>query len=151
MSKRLTLVCMLLAAGAVQALDLEQAEKAVEIRQAVLKITGWNTGPAAGMVKEKIPYDPERFQVHAERIAFSMTMIPDAFRTDTREFPLETEALDLIWEEHDEFLELAADAEEKSAALAAVSRTGDLEKVTAAFLEMGQACKACHDKFREDD
>lgn len=151
MFKTLTLACTLLAAGAAQALDLEQAEKAAEIRQAVLEIAGWNTGPAAGMVKQKIPYDPERFQVYAERIAFSMTMIPDAFRTDTREFPLDTEALDVIWEEHEEFLERAADAREKSAALATVAKSGDLEKVTAAFLEMGEACKACHDKFREDD
>lgn len=151
MFKTLTLACTLLAAGAAQALDLEQAEKAAEIRQAVLEIAGWNAGPAAGMVKQKIPYDPERFQVYAERIAFSMTMIPDAFRTDTREFPLDTEALDVIWEEHEEFLERAADAREKSAALASVAKSGDLEKVTAAFLEMGEACKACHDKFREDD
>ncbi|MGD8978077.1 MAG: cytochrome c [Gammaproteobacteria bacterium] len=151
MFKRLTFACMVLAAGAAQALDVEQAEKAAEIRQAVLGIAGWNTGPAAGMVKQRIPYDPERFQVYAERIAFTMTMIPDAFRIDTREFPLETEALDVIWEEHEEFLQRAADAEEKSATLAAVAKSGDLEKVTEAFLEMGQACKACHDKFREDD
>jgi cytochrome c556 len=151
MLKRLTVAGLLLMAFTAQALDLEQAEKANEIRQAVLEIAGWNTGPAAGMVKEKIPYDPQRFQVYAERIAFSMTMIPDAFATDTREFPLDTEALDVIWEDMEAFLERAAEAKEKSANLAEVSKSGDFDKVSEAFLEMGQACKACHDKFRADD
>lgn len=151
MLKNFVLSFALLAAGTAQALDQEQAEKAAEIRQAVLEIAGWNVVPAAGMVKQKIPYDAERFQVHAERIAFSMTMIPDAFAADTREFVLHTEALDGIWEDHEEFLRLAADAKEKSATLATVSKSGDLEQVTSAFLDMGQACKACHDKFREDD
>lgn len=151
MLKSLALSVALLVAGSAQALDQEKAEKVAEIRQAVLEIAGWNTGPAAGMVQQKIPYDAERFQVHAERIAFALTMIPDAFAADTREFVLDTEALDAIWEDHEEFLRLAADAEKKSATLAEVAKSGDLEQVTPAFLDMGQACKACHDKFREDD
>ena len=151
MLKTLTLSIALLAAGTVQALDQEQAEKAAEIRQAVLEIAGWNVVPAAGMVKQKIPYDAARFQVHAERIAFAMTMIPDAFAADTREFVLDTEALDGIWEDHEEFLRLAAEAKEKSATLATVSKSGDFDQVTSAFLDLGQACKACHDEFREDD
>jgi len=151
MLKTVILSFALLAAGSAQALDQEQAEKVAEIRHSLMTITGWNTGPVAGMVKEKIPYDAERFQVYAERIAFTLTMIPDAFAADTREFVLDTEALDAIWEDHEEFLRLAADAKEKSATLATVSKSGDFEQVTSAFLEMGEACKACHDEFKEDD
>ena len=57
----------------------------------------------------------------------------------------------MIWEDKEAFLERAAEAKEKSANLAEVSKSGDFDKVSEAFLEMGQACKACHDKFREDD
>jgi cytochrome c556 len=37
---------------------------------------------------------------------------------------------------------------DKSQALATVAKTGDAAKSKAAFMELGNACKDCHDKYR---
>jgi cytochrome c556 len=133
------------------AMDQEQAEKVTEVRQAVLEVVGWNTGPMAAMAKKNIPYDADEFAKRADRIAFMLDMLPDAFAPDTRDAVLETEALDVIWDERDDFNRLADEARDKARAAETAARTGDFSVAQAAFLEMGQACKACHDRFREED
>ena len=151
MLKWISFCLLLIAAANANALDRDQAEKAVEVREAVMTITGWNIVPAAGMVKEKIPYDAREFQIHAERLNFAMSMVADAFKTDTRGFGLKTEALDKVWEDNEEFLRLTKEAVDASAALAAAAANGNFEEVKGPFMEMGKACKACHDDFREED
>jgi len=151
MSKWIPVTLMLLAAANAHALDREQAEKAVEVREAVMTITGWSITPAAAMIKGKIPYEAKQFQTYAERLEAAMSMIPDAFRADTRGFGIKSESLDKVWEENEEFLKLAKDSADASAALAAASASGSLEEVQGPFMDLGKSCKACHDKFREDD
>jgi len=150
MIRKIVVCVAVLAAGSAVAMDAEQAEKAYDVRHGLFGLVGWNTGPLAGMAKERIPFDAERAELHASRIAALVEMIPDAFAADTRGYELPTEAKDAIWEEKEEFLNLAAAIREKSAALEAAAATGDQDKFTAAFVEMGQACKDCHDRFRED-
>ena len=104
----------------------------------------------AGMVREQIPYDAAVFQRNADRIAYMGTMLVDAFRPDTTEFPVETEALDVIWDDFGEFEKLGVAMKDKAMALNDVAQDGDFEAVKAAFVELGQSCKNCHDKFRED-
>ncbi len=149
--KRIFLLTLLVAAPMANALDQEQAEKVTEIRKAVLEVVGWNIGPMAAMAKEKIPYDAAEFVKRADRIAYMLDMLPDAFVPDTREAVVETEALDVIWEEIEDFNRLAAEARDKARASEAAAREGGFKEAQAAFLEMGQACKACHDRFREED
>ena len=133
------------------AMDQEQAEKVLEYRQGLMPVILWNIMPMAGMAKDRVPYDAEKFQLHAERVAYAGTMIVEMFRPDTSDAVLETEALDEIWEDFETFADLAVESQEKSAALAKIAAGGDFAAVQAGFLEMGQGCKACHDKFREEN
>ena len=153
MMRTLVLTIAVLTAGAGAAwaaMDQEQAEKAAEVRQSVLTVIGWNVGPMAGMVKERMPYDAKQFQLHAERVAYMSTMLAEAFRPDTRGAAIETEALDGIWEDFAEFEDLANAMRAKADSLYAAAGEADLEVSKAAFVELGQSCKNCHDKFRED-
>jgi cytochrome c556 len=147
----ISLAALVAAAGPASALDLEQASQAAETRQSVMTVIRWNIVPMAGMVKEQIPYDPTRFRLHAGRVAFMATMIADAYRANTSEYPLETEALDVIWTEFDEFERLAVALQEQADTLNNVAMGDDFAATQAAFLDVGQACKNCHDKFREED
>jgi len=144
------LLLVMIVAGPAWTLDDEQAAQAVKTRQSVLTVIRWNVVPMAGMVKERIPYDAKQFRRHAARVAYMTTMIPDAFRPDTRGHDLETEALDKIWDEFDEFERLAIAVQEKADALNNVAMGDDFVAVQTAFLDVGQACKNCHDKFREE-
>lgn len=149
--KRILLLTIFVVAPMANALDQEQAEKVTEIRQAVLEVVGWNVGPMAAMAKENIPYDAAEFTKRADRIAYMLDMLPDAFAPDTRDAVVDTEALDVIWEELEDFNRLAAEARDKARAAEAVAQEGGFNEAQAAFLELGQACKACHDRFREED
>ena len=101
---------LLLTAPAV-ALDDEQAQKATETRQAVLKVVGWNVGPMGAMARDLVPWDDALFLRSAQRVAWMTTMIPDAFRADTRTHELQTEGLPGKWEDFARFEELAANAQ----------------------------------------
>jgi cytochrome c556 len=136
-------------AGVGSAQDPDKLARAVETRQAVFTIIGWNIGPMAGMVKEEVPYDAEVFAKGAERIAFASTMIRDAVRVDTREAEAKTEALPKIWDEFDEFEMLAENLEASSAELVAVAKIGEFDASRSAFLKMAEDCKACHERFRQ--
>lgn len=153
--KKTALMMMALAAMATMtvpalALDDEQAAGVVETRQSVLHVVRWNIIPMAGMVKERIPYDAAKFRVHSARTAYMLTMLTDAFRVDTSGNNVETEALDIIWSEFDEFERLAGAAQEKADAVNAAAMGDDFAAVQGAFVELGQSCKNCHDKFREE-
>jgi len=138
---------LLLTAPAV-ALDAEQAEKATETRQAVLKIVGWNITPMGAMARDLIPWDDELFARNAQRIAWMTTMIPDAFRADTRAHQLETEALPVIWENFSRFEELAGNARRSAERLVEVANSGDKDAARQAIAALTDDCRACHNDFR---
>jgi cytochrome c556 len=151
MVRRFLTIFMAVATANAVAMDQEQAEKVTEVRQSVMVVTGWSVVPMAAMAKARIPYDSEEFQKRAGRIAEMLSMVPDAFRPDTREAVLDTEALDKIWEDYDKFQRLAGEARDAATAAQTAAANGGFEEATTAFVELGKACKACHDDFREED
>lgn len=150
MFQKTVLFALLGAAAVAQAMDQEQAEKVNEVREAVMTVTGWSIAPMAAMAKGQIPYDSAEFQKRAGRIANMQDMVPDAFRPDTREAVLDTEALDKIWEDFDKFTRLAGEARDKAIAARDAAANGGFAEASTAFVELGKACKACHDDFREE-
>lgn len=138
----------LLLTGPAVALDDEQAQKATETRQAVLKVVGWNVGPMGAMARDLVPWDDALFLRSAQRVAWMTTMIPDAFRADTRAHQLETEALPVIWEDFARFEELAANAQRSAERLVEVAGGGDRDAARQAIGALIDDCKACHESFR---
>ncbi len=126
-----------------------KAEQAIKYRQSVYKIILWNFGPMAGMVQGKLPYEAAEFSKHAERVATMAPMLLEGYPPDSAA-GAPTRAKPEIWQNLDEFTTLMHNMENKAAALASTAREGSLEKSRAAFGELGDACKACHDKFRSD-
>ena len=124
-------------------------EQAIKYRQSVYKVILWNFGPMAAMVQGKIPYDAADFSRRADRVATMAPMLlegyPPGSNTDAP-----TRAKPEVWQNFDEFTKLMHNMEDKAAALASVAKEGNLEKSHAAVGELGDACKACHDKFRAE-
>ncbi|NGP52043.1 cytochrome c [Thioalkalivibrio sp. XN8] len=140
-----------LAAAPALALDAEQAEKATETRQSVLEVVGWNMGPLGAMARGLVPYDAEIVARNAQRIAWMSSMIPDAFRADTRPHDVATEALPAIWENYARFEELAANTQASAERLAEVAASGDEAATKQAIGALVDDCRACHNDFRLDD
>lgn len=139
---------LLLAAQSADALDAEQAQKATETRQAVLKVVGWNITPLGAMARDLVPWDEGLVARNAQRIAWMTTMIPDAFRADTRSQDVQTEALPVIWENYSRFEELAANARRSAEQLADVAGQGDQAATRRAIGALIDDCRACHNDFR---
>jgi cytochrome c556 len=62
----------------------------------------------------------------------------------------ESKAKPGIWSNRADFDAKMKDLVDRSATLAAVAKSGDAAKSKAAFMDTANACKACHDKYRED-
>jgi cytochrome c556 len=148
--KLIVAAAALMLAAPAAALDAEQAQKAAETRQGLLKVVVWNFAPLNAMSRDLIPVDPELAGRNAQRIAWLLSMMPDAFRADTREHDVKTEALPVIWEQYDRFEELAGNARRSAEQLVEVAAGGDEEAVKRAAAALLDNCRACHDDFRVD-
>ncbi len=140
-------VCL---AAAAQANDRDPDAAALKYRQSLMTVVVANVAPIAGMVKGRTAFDGGQMALRAERISMLSGMIEEAFARDTRGADLETEALDVIWENQDDFAAKALKLGETSEALAAAARRGE-DAAKDAFKTMAGACKGCHDDYRMQD
>lgn len=142
--------CSLFTANANEAKSEKHAKKVVELRQSVFKLLKSNIGPLGGMAKGKIEFDAKKVKKHAVRINQLSHMIHDYTKTDTSKFKLETEALDKIWLEPDNFKQRIKDLKNASKQLIAMSKTGSEMEIKKAIGGVGKTCGGCHDNFKKD-
>ena len=129
----------------------QRAAGATETRQSVFKLLLFNLLPIAGMA-QGAPFDAELAEKNAYNIAALAPMIPDLFTAmDTRDFDVETEALDVIWENPAEFAAKAQALLEGANTFAEVAAGGDMAATLGAFRGLGGSCGNCHDDFRVDN
>lgn len=128
----------------------EDMEWTVEVRQSLLKLVRWNMGPLAGMARGRVPFDIEQVETNSARIEGLFAMMDDAFAMDTRGADVDTDALDKIWEEREEFAEKISAARQAAADLTAAAGTGDEDSVMAGIGALGRSCGSCHDDYKAD-
>jgi cytochrome c556 len=129
----------------------QMAAGAAETRQSVFKLLLFNLLPIAGMA-QGAPFNAELAEKNALNIAALAPMIPDLFAAmDTRDFDVETEALDVIWEDSAGFAEKAQALLEGANTFAEVAAGGDMAATLGAFRGLGGSCGNCHDEFRVDN
>jgi len=142
----------LIVSGAVSAeLSPEQAERAVETRQSVLHLMGWNMAPLGAMARGRIDFDVARVQTNADRLLALSKMMGDSFSADTRANDVNTEALAVIWEQPDDFAEKIEATIVASQGLVDAAATGEEGTIRQAIGNLGSSCGSCHDDFRADD
>ncbi|WP_409523419.1 c-type cytochrome [Nitrincola sp. MINF-07-Sa-05] len=132
--------------------DARDAEDAIEYRQSVYKAIKWHMDPMAAMVKGDIEYDAISLTRHAQNVHALSGMLLEGFvpGSDMGAHAGTTGARSEIWERWGEFEEKMSTLNEQSQALVIASTSGDLRgNIRPAFAELGQACKSCHDEFRE--
>lgn len=148
-----TLACTLAVstlAWAQPAANERHAEFTVETRQAVLTLLGANMGPLGGILKNEIPYDQALIEKNATRILQLSHMLPDAFVVDTREYDMETDALDKIWDNKDDFNTKAQELANAAENLTTIAASGNEAEVRQAMGAVGKSCGNCHDDYTAD-
>ena len=135
-----------LAAGAVVSASAADPEGIIKYRQAVMKGQAGHMGAMAGILRGEVEFKDD-LGWNADALAASTADLARLFPDGSGEG--DTGALPAVWEDRAGFEKAADEAAKAGAALAEAVRSGG--DVGAGFKAMGQACKGCHDNFREDD
>ncbi|MFI4969305.1 MAG: c-type cytochrome [Lysobacterales bacterium] len=146
----LTFAVAAMLAGAVVATAAVKPDTAIHYRQSVYTMIGWNFAPLGAMVKGKTPWDANEFSRHAERIAFLAPQLLEGFPQGSDK-GASTEAKPGIWKNMDDFKSKMDDLVRQSQALADIAKDGDEAKMKEQFKQTAGACKACHDKYRNEE
>jgi cytochrome c556 len=133
-----------------QAQGPSRAEQLIKYRQALYTVLGGNFGPIAAMASGKAPFDPGQAALRAERVHFVARMLNEGFPAESVK-GAPTRAKADIWANRAEFDRLLEELQQKTAELERTARTGDEAAIKRAVGATGQACKNCHDKFREEE
>lgn len=160
MNRTLTPMLILAAAiggtGTTLAADLKP-EDAIQTRQAGYKFMAWNMGKIKEQVVDGgVAYNKDQVLASALAIkgianaGMGALFIPG---TDTRSAPGKSRALPALFDpaNTDERNRIGKHYVMQANKLAELAAGGDLAAIKAQFGELGKACKACHDKFREED
>jgi cytochrome c556 len=151
--RRLSLILATLAAGAGIAAIAAAAvkpETAIAYRQAGYTMLGWNFGPMAQMVRGKAPWDAAEFARRAERVASIAPQLLEGF-PEGSDTGATTDAKPEIWKNMDDFKAKMDDLVKQSKLLAEVAKSGDEAKMKEQFKQTANACKACHEKYRNEE
>lgn len=128
----------------------EDAAAAVKRRQSIFQILSYANGPL-GQMARGADYDADAAKLAAERVAMLAPMIPGLFAAaDTRANGVSTRAADTIWDNQDDFAQLAQDLVDGANAALGILESQGASGVRQAVGQIGPKCGACHDRFRLD-
>ena len=126
-----------------------KGEQMLKYRKAVYQTMAWNFGPIAAMAQDKMPFDAKEFALRAERVAWLAPLLKEAYGPETRDLP-ESKLKPEMWNQRSDFDHRLQVLLDRTSELARTAQTGDVAQSKSAFLETANACKACHDKYRND-
>ena len=128
---------------ALLALPLGADDGAIEYRKHTMQAVGGHTQAMFDVLTGKVDHGAH-LTAHADALkglsTIAMTLFPEGSGGD------ETDALPAIWEKPDDFAEKLAAFESAAANLSDVVAAGG--EVMPAAMQVGQACKGCHDDYR---
>lgn len=137
-------------AGSVQAQGApSKAEQTLKYRKSLYQVMAWNFGPMGAMAQGKMPYDAAEFAKRADRVALIAPMLTESFTAETKDVP-HSELKPEMWANRADFDAKMKDLVDRSATLATVAKSGDFAKSKAAFFDAANACKACHEKYKNE-
>jgi cytochrome c556 len=121
-------------------------EDAVKYRKNALFVMQQNFSRVAAMAAGKAPFDA-KVAAESAAVAEFMSKLPWAgFGEGTDKG--DTKAKPEIWAEKAKFNEYADKMQAEMSKLATAAKTGNLDAIKAAAHPVGEACKTCHDAYR---
>lgn len=125
---------------------LADGEAEFKYRQGVMRTVGGHMSSLSSILRGQVHLDNLGF--HAKGMADLAKIVPNVFPEGSG--VSKSEALPEIWENPDDF-KAAVDKFVKAAnGISAAANDGDKAGIGPAMKALGQACKGCHDNFREE-
>jgi len=127
------------------------ARQAVDARRAALTLIGANFRPLAAILKGAAPADAAEVNKRATRLAFLAGLLNENFPDGSSLGPPDSKAKAEIWSDRADFDKKLRSFQGDVATLVQVSGDGkaSADALKTAITAVGQDCKACHDKYRE--
>jgi len=152
MLKRLTLnllglVSLLYLALPIAALAHDnQKNPEVRYRHAIMEAMS-NQFAAMALIFQGKVERPDELKVHAAALAKSASVVEGLFPENSKG----AKALPIIWDEPDKVAEASKLMARTAASLADTAADGNMAEIAKAFKEAGDACKSCHERYKEAD
>ena len=122
-----------------------KAEDAIKYRQSAFALMGAHMNRIGAVTKGEVTFNADNVKKSAALINTLSGLPWEAFGPGTEG----GKAKPVIWKEMDK-VKAGADRFMKAAAdLDAAAKSGNLDQIKKAFGATGQACKACHDSYRD--
>ena len=136
-------------------LAVEPLEAEIGSRQAFMQVLKFNIGILGDMAKGSREYDSKQAaavakNIHSASLMDNSAMWPMGSDNSNSKVPVKTKALPAIWTDYPTVVERHKSWIEASATLAAKAGNG-LSDLRTHLGAVGDACKACHKKFRAED
>ena len=145
----LAMGCATLAVGTIAL--AAPAGEVISARQANFKEMGKAMKASFGELKQAAP-SGDAFKANANALASSAVKVAAGFPRGTGpESGAKTQALPAIWEKPDEFRADADKLVKAAQAYQQAAASGNMDATKAALMQVGGACKGCHDSFRAKD
>jgi cytochrome c556 len=127
------------------------ARQAIDARRAAFTLIGGNFRPLGAILKGAAPADNAEVNKRATRLAFLAGLLDENFPDASNLGQPDTKAKAEIWSDRADFDKKLKRLQGDVATLVQISGEGkgSADAVKAAIAAVGQDCKACHDKYRE--
>ena len=147
------MILMALAASPwVAAQNAPRPEALIKWRQSAYQVIAWNSGRIKAALAGSFSAQEVQSAAHAlAAVANSGLVGLFAAGTEHGKGWRETTARDTVFSDAQKFRALTEEFARETSSLARIAGTGDRNAVNEQFLKVAQACKACHDKYRQTD
>jgi cytochrome c556 len=148
--KRLLLAATVVAGFATAlpaAAQFAKPEDAVKYRKAGMTLMANHFGRVNAMAQGRAPFDAAAAAANADLVV-TLSKLPFAGFVDGTSSTEKGGAKGNIWTERAKFDDGAKKMQDEVTKLAAAAKSGNLDQLKAAAGGVGQACKGCHDDFR---
>jgi cytochrome c556 len=133
-----------LTAGTVHSVSADDRDS-IKYRQSVMKAISGHMGGAAAIIKGKVPYKDD-LVAHVTALNETTKVLPNAFKQKTSGG--KTRAKPEIWENSADFQQKIKNLQMAAADFLAAAKSGGAEAAGAKMRAVGDACGACHKKYR---
>ena len=140
-------VCVVALFPAVTSAETAPAD-AIKYRKAIMSAMAANVGAFLLVNTGKVEHR-DHLKAHANALADLGAQVRVVFPAGTDAG--NTDALPLIWQEQEQFMQLVTKLEKSSAQLRDAVAANDKAGTMSAFKALGESCKGCHDRYRKED
>lgn len=150
MTRRIALALATLAGIATSmpaAAQFQKPEDAVKYRRGAYQVMATHFGRIGAMANGRAPFDGAAAAANADLVVV-MSKLPFAGFVEGTSGTNKGEPKPNVWTERAKFDTAAKTMQDEVVKLAAAAKTNNVNNLKAAFGKAADACKACHDDFR---